>query len=85
MSKCLTDDRCTESARLSIPGGFLRDRRASVLSPLNMALGEQVLELHEQGPATLCRKRRHDGHRFSGNSHRGSLAESQHQCDVGQG
>jgi hypothetical protein len=46
-----------------------------VLSPLDMALGEQVLELHEQGPATLRRKRRHYEHRFSGNSHRGSLAE----------
>ena len=54
-----------------------------MLSPLDMALGEQVLELHEQGPATL--RRRHYEHRFSDNSHRGSLAESQHQWDVVQG
>jgi hypothetical protein len=56
-----------------------------VLSQLDMALGEQVLELHEQGPATLRRKRGHYEYRFSGNSHRGSLAESQHQWDVVQG
>jgi hypothetical protein len=56
-----------------------------VLSPPDMALGEQVLELHEQGPATLRHKRRHYEHRFSGNSNRGSLAESQHQWDVVQG
>jgi hypothetical protein len=47
-----------------------------VLNPLDMALGERVLELHEQGPATLCRKRRHYEHRFSGSSHRGSLARA---------
>ena len=55
-----------------------------MLSPLDMALGEQVLELHEQGPATLRRKRRRYEHRFSGNSHRGSLAEST-QWDVRPG
>ena len=36
-----------------------------MLSPLDMALGQQVLELHEQGPATLRRKRRHYEHRFT--------------------
>jgi hypothetical protein len=56
-----------------------------VLSPLDMALGEQLLEVHEQGPATLRRKRRHYEYRLSGNNHRGSLAESQHQWDVVQG
>jgi hypothetical protein len=64
--------RCTEPPRLTIPGGLLRDRRASVLSPLDMALGEQVLELHGQGPATLRRKRRQYEHRFSGNSPAGA-------------
>ena len=77
--------RCTEAARLSIPGGLLRDRRASVLSPHSDGPRRAGAGTPRAGPGHPPPQTTSLEHRFSGNSHRGSLAESRHQWDVVQG